>query len=54
MLMLDFFGSPEFDSLLVQTVRSTYPEHEQEEFLAMFRGRLGLWVQERGASPQTV
>jgi hypothetical protein len=25
-------------------VRSTYPEHEHERFLAHFRGLFGLWV----------
>src|SRR5687767_14941239 len=50
-LMLDWVSSAEFDALLVETVRSTYPEHEQEQFLAHFRGLLGLWVHERGRTP---
>ena len=39
-------GSPRPSStaLLVETVRATYPAHEQEQFLAHFRGLLGLWV----------
>jgi hypothetical protein len=53
-LMLDWISSTEFDALLVETVRETYPAHEQEEFLAHFRGLLGLWAQERGRSLQTV
>jgi hypothetical protein len=53
-LLLDWVSSAEFDALLVETVRSTYPPNEQEEFLAMFRGRVGLWVRERGRTPQTV
>jgi hypothetical protein len=40
----DWVASPEFDSLLVGTVRTTYPEHEHERFLAHFRGLLGAWV----------
>ena len=46
--MLDWIASPEFDALLVETVRATYPAHEQEQFLAHFRGLLGLWAHERG------
>ena len=46
--MLDWISSAEFDGLLVETVRATYPTHEQEQFLAHFRGLLGLWVHERG------
>ena len=41
--------SPEFDDLLVQTVRMTYPGHEQERFLAHFRGLTGLWASDEGA-----
>ena len=46
--MLDWVASAEFDALLIETVRATYPEHEQEQFAAHFRGLLGLWVHERG------
>lgn len=38
-----YFTSKEFDQLLVETVVSTYPKHEQDQFLAHFRGLLGLW-----------
>ena len=30
--------------LLVDTVRSTYPAHEHEQFIAHFRGLVGQWV----------
>jgi hypothetical protein len=53
-LVLDFVASPEFDALLVATVRATYPRHEHEEFTELLRGRVGLWVRERGRTPQTV
>jgi hypothetical protein len=46
-LVFDWISSDEFDSLLVETVRGTYPAHEQEQFLAHFRGLLGQWVSER-------
>ena len=37
-LVLDWVASAEFDRLLVETVRATYPPHEHEQFLAHFRG----------------
>jgi hypothetical protein len=40
----DWITGPGFDRLLVDTVRATYPPHEREQFLAHFRGLLGLWV----------
>ena len=43
-IMLDWVAGPEFDELLVTTVRSTYPAHEQERFIAHLRGLTGLWV----------
>lgn len=42
--VLEWVGSPDFDKLLVETVRATYPEHEHEQFLAHFRGLTGMWV----------
>ena len=47
--MLEWVGSPDFDALLVDTVRATYPAHEQERFLAHFRGLVGQWVSEQVA-----
>ena len=52
-LMLDWIASAEFDTLLVETVRATYPAHEQEQFLAHFRGLMWLWLDERGRAPRT-
>jgi hypothetical protein len=40
----DYFASREFDDLLVQTVRSTFPAHEHDQFVAHYRGLLGAWV----------
>jgi hypothetical protein len=37
-MVSEWVASPEFDDLLVGTVRATYPAHEQERFLAHFRG----------------
>jgi hypothetical protein len=40
----DWIAGAEFDRLLVRTVRATYPHYEQEQFLAHFRGLLGMWL----------
>lgn len=40
----EFFGSRDFDDLLVQTVRATFPAHEHDQFVAHYRGLLGAWV----------
>jgi hypothetical protein len=46
---LEWFAGPEFDRLLVDTVRSTFPPHEQDHFIAHYRGLLGLWVKDESA-----
>jgi hypothetical protein len=53
-LLLDWVSSADFDGLLVQTVRATYPAHEHERFVAHFRGLVGQWLRERGITPQAV
>ncbi len=45
----DYFGSREFDDLLVETVRSTFPAHEHDQFVAHYRGLLGAWVSDAAA-----
>jgi hypothetical protein len=47
-IVLDWVAGPDFDRLLVQTVRSVYPEHEQDQFIAHLRGLTGLWVRDNG------
>ncbi len=42
--VLDWVSGPGFQTLLLQTVRSTYPPHEHERFIAHFRGLLDLWL----------
>jgi hypothetical protein len=49
-MVLDWVASPEFDALLLETVQTTYPAHEQERFAAHFRGLIGQWLHERGAA----
>ena len=45
----EWVSGPDFDRLLVETVQATYPAHEHEQFLAHFRGLIGMWVADRGA-----
>jgi hypothetical protein len=46
-IVFDWVDSADFDRLLAGTVQSTYPAHEQERFLAHFRGLIGQWVREQ-------
>jgi hypothetical protein len=41
------FQSAEFDRVLVDTVRSTFPSHEHEQFIAHYRGLLAAWARDR-------
>ncbi len=47
----DWFASPGFDRILVETVRTTYPEHEWPKFLDHFRGLVSAWVHDQEARP---
>jgi hypothetical protein len=46
----EWVASSAFDELLVETVRTTYPQHEHDRFIAHFRGLLGAWVRDRAAA----
>ena len=48
-IVLDWVSGPDFDRLLLDTVRTTYPAHEQDRFVAHLRGLLGLWVSDETA-----
>jgi len=48
-IMLSWVTGPDFDRLLTQTVRSVYPAHEHEQFIAHLRGLLGLWARDESA-----
>ena len=45
-LVLTYVESPEFDRLLVDSVRATFPQHEHDHFVAHYRGLLGAWTQD--------
>src|SRR5215207_9658268 len=42
--LVAWVAGPDFDRILTETVAATYPAHEQDKFLAHFRGLTGLWV----------
>jgi hypothetical protein len=48
-IVLDWVAGPDFDRLLVRTVRSVYPAHEHDKFIAHLRGLLHLWVCDESA-----
>ncbi|MEM7113757.1 MAG: hypothetical protein AAF614_15070 [Chloroflexota bacterium] len=43
-VMWQLVQSDEFDHILVETVRTTFPPHEHDKFIAHFRGLLGHWA----------
>jgi hypothetical protein len=48
-IVLEYIAGPDFDRLLVDTVRSTYPAAEQDGFIGHFRGLLDLWVKDEAS-----
>ncbi len=49
-VVLDWVDGADFDRLLVETVRATYPPDEHDRFVAHFRGLLGMWVQDQAGA----
>jgi hypothetical protein len=48
-IVLDWIAGPDFDQLLIDTVRSVYPAHEHDQFIAHLRGLLALWVRDESS-----
>jgi hypothetical protein len=46
-MVVGWVRSPEFTSLLRETIRATYPAHEHEKFQAHFDGLIDAWLAER-------
>ncbi len=42
----EWFTSPDFDAVLVHTVRTTFPQHEHGHFVEHYRGLLGAWARD--------
>jgi hypothetical protein len=49
-LSVAWVESTDFDRIIVDTVRNTFPPHEHEEFIAHFRGLLGAWAHDQRAT----
>ncbi len=47
--VVDWVASESFLRLLTETVQSTYPAHEQDEFMGHFKGLLGMWLDDQRA-----
>ncbi len=45
-IALAYFEGSDFDRVLVETVSSTFPPHEHEQFVAHFRGLLAAWCRD--------
>jgi hypothetical protein len=53
-LSVEWVESEEFDRLVVDTVRSTFPAHEHEQFIAHFRGLTGEWARDQRTASAVV
>ncbi len=49
-MVYDWVRSDAFDSLLLDTVRATYPAAEHDRFIAHFRGLIGAWVHDQSVA----
>jgi hypothetical protein len=49
-MVYDWVRSDEFDSLLLDTIRATYPAAEHDHFIAHFRGLIGAWVHDQSVT----
>jgi hypothetical protein len=48
-MALDYFESADFDRVLVDTVTSTFPAHEHDQFVPHYRGLLASWCRDERA-----
>ncbi len=49
-ILVDWVEGADFDRLLVDTVTTTFPEHEHEHFVAHYRGLLAAWARDQRAA----
>jgi hypothetical protein len=47
---VDLVESPAFDTIVVDTVTSTFPPHEHEQMVAHYRGLVGAWAADQRAT----
>ncbi|MDQ4064807.1 MAG: hypothetical protein M3161_02035 [Actinomycetota bacterium] len=48
-MMVEYIESSEFDQLLVFTIKQAFPAHEQDRFIAHYRGLLAAWAKDQRA-----
>jgi hypothetical protein len=48
-MVLEYVEGPDFDRLLVETVKEQFPAHEHDRFVPHFRGLLALWASDERA-----
>ncbi len=48
-VVVGWVEGPDFDRLLVDTVRTTFPPHEHDQFIDHYRGLLGTWARDQGS-----
>jgi hypothetical protein len=48
-VMVEIVESDEFDDIVVQSVTSTFPPHEHEQFIAHYRGLVSAWAHDQRA-----
>jgi hypothetical protein len=46
-VVVGWVEGPDFDRLLVDTVRTTFPPHEHDQFVDHYRGLLGAWARDQ-------
>jgi hypothetical protein len=46
-LAADYFDGPDFDRVLVDTVCTTFPTHEHDQYVEHYRGLLAVWVRDQ-------
>jgi len=49
-ISVEYFEGPDFDRLLVDTVRTTFPSYEHGQFVDHYRSLLGAWARDYRAS----
>jgi hypothetical protein len=52
-IVLEWIRSADFDRLLVETVQTTFPSHEHDQFIAHYRGLLAAWADDEDAALKT-
>ena len=49
-IVWNYIGSPDFDRLIVDTVKGMFPEHEHDQFIEHYRSIFARWLRDENAS----